>query len=417
LGEFFERSHHFVGTSGFSDDGFVSIKPAMAPTPFQQKLFWAALTALAFVVLAAIIVLVGKLVIEAIAYLRPVLLPLAIAGILAYLLEPAVRWLESRKMSRTLAVVIIFLAITATGAGILIWIIPSLWHEGQSFVANLPSYSQRAEDLVTNTIKEIRHLSELPMFKKSGDTAEPADPLTAYLSTMTTDGVQWLQAQVPGVAALTGQFLQRSASGFLGGLGILLSLVLVPLFLFFFLYDGKSISENWSKYLPLRESPLKDEIVSLISEINNYLISFFRGQLVVSIIDGILIGISLTVFIQLDFALLIGLLVCVLGLIPYAGMLICWIPAVLLATAQFGDWWHPFWVTVIFLAANQLEGIFISPKIVGESVGLHPFTVIISVLLWSVILGGLLGALLAIPLTATLKVVLQRYFWDRPRNT
>jgi predicted PurR-regulated permease PerM len=81
---------------------------------------------------------------------------------------------------------------------------------------------------------------------------------------------------------------------------------------------------------------------------------------------------------------------------------------------QFGDWWHPFWVTMIFIAANQFEGFFISPKIVGESVGLHPFTVIISVLVWSVVLGGLLGALLAVPLTATLKVLLKRYFWDRP---
>ena len=85
----------------------------------------------------------------------------------------------------------------------------------------------------------------------------------------------------------------------------------------------------------------------------------------------------------------------------------------LIATAQFGDWWHPMWVTVIFLACNQLEGIFLSPKIVGESVGLHPLTVIVSVLAWSVILGGLLGALLAVPLTATLKVLLKRYFWDR----
>jgi len=120
------------------------------------------------------------------------------------------------------------------------------------------------------------------------------------------------------------------------------------------------------------------------------------------------------VFIRLDFALLIGLMVCVLGLIPYAGMMICLIPALLIAIAQFGDWWHPFWVVVIFIVANQVEGIFISPKIVGESVGLHPLTVIISVLAWSVVLGGLLGALLAVPLTATLKVLLKRYFWDRP---
>ena len=115
----------------------------------------------------------------------------------------------------------------------------------------------------------------------------------------------------------------------------------------------------------------------------------------------------------LDFAVLIGLLVGVLGLIPYAGMLICWIPAVLIATAQFGDWGHPLAVTIIFVVMNQIDGLFIAPKIVGESVGLHPLTVIISVLAWSLVLGGLLGALLAVPLTATLKVLLKRYFWDK----
>ncbi len=78
-------------------------------------------------------------------------------------------------------------------------------------------------------------------------------------------------------------------------------------------------------------------------------------------------------------------------------MMICWIPAVIIAAAQFGDWWHPVLVTIIFVSANNIDGMIIAPKIVGESVGLHPLTVIISVLAWSLILGGLLGALLAVP--------------------
>jgi len=121
-------------------------------------------------------------------------------------------------------------------------------------------------------------------------------------------------------------------------------------------------------------------------------------------------------FLGLDFAILIGIMVGVLGLIPYLGMMICYIPAVIIAAAQFGDWFHPALVTLIFILANNIDGIFIAPKIVGESVGLHPLTVIISVLAWSLILGGLLGAILAVPLTATIKVLLKRYFWDRPAS-
>lgn len=377
-------------------------------------MFWAALTALSFVALGAVAVLLGRLVVDAISFLRPVLLPLAIAGILAYLLEPVVRYLENRRLSRLRAVILVFFAILGLGVGILIWILPTIWHQGEVFAKELPSYSARVQTLVTQTLEEARKLSELPLFKKPGDPEAPQDPVSKYISTMADNGLRWLQDQAPNLAAATGNFLQRSAGGVLGAFGVMLSLILVPIFLFFFLKDGRSIAENWSKYLPLRASPLKNEIVSLLSEINSYLISFFRGQLMVSMIDGLLIGLCLLIFIRLDFALLIGLMVCILGLIPYAGMMICWIPAVIIAAMQFGDWWHPFWVTVIFVAANQFEGFFISPKIVGESVGLHPFTVIVSVLVWSVVLGGLLGALLAVPLTATLKVLLKRYFWDRP---
>ena len=164
----------------------------------------------------------------------------------------------------------------------------------------------------------------------------------------------------------------------------------------------------------MRASPLKVEIVSLFNEINNYLIHFFRGQLLVSMIDGAIVGLSLFIFIRLDFAFLIGVMVGILCLIPYLGMALCLIPAMLIALAQYGDLMHPLWVLVIFLVIHNLDGIFISPKIIGSSVGLHPMTVIISVFAWTILLGGLLGALLAVPLTATLKVFLRRYFWDRP---
>ena len=384
----------------------------MPPTLFQRKIFWAALTALSFVALGSVAVLVGKLVVDAIGFLRPVLLPLATAGILAYLLEPVVRWLEERRVPRLWGVILVFVVFLGMAAGVLIWILPALWHQGEVFARELPSYVSRAQTLVNHTLGEVRRLNELPLLKRDHDPDQ--DLVAQYIASMVSSGLKTLQDQLPNLVAAVGNFLQRSAGGVLGAFGVMLSLILVPIFLFFFLKDGRSISENWSKYLPLRASPLKNEIVSLLSEINSYLISFFRGQLIVSMIDGLLIGFCLLVFIRLDFGLLIGLMVCVLGLIPYAGMLVCWIPAVLIAAMQFGDWWHPFWVTVIFIAANQFEGFFISPKIVGGSVGLHPFTVIISVLIWSVVLGGLLGTLLAVPLTATLKVVFKRYFWDRP---
>src|SRR5438045_9379893 len=104
-------------------------------------------------------------------------------------------------------------------------------------------------------------------------------------------------------------------------------------------------------------------------------------------------------------------MVVVLTMIPYIGIIICWIPAVLISVAQWGDWMHPLLVTFIFIIIQNLEGLFYAPRIVGNSVGLHPMTVIVSIFVWGLLIGGLLGPILAVPLTATIKVLLARYVW------
>ena len=187
---------------------------------------------------------------------------------------------------------------------------------------------------------------------------------------------------------------------------------MVPIYLFFFLKERPRIETRWKDYLPLRESPLKDEVAEVLSQINNYIIAYFRGQLLVCLVDGLLIGSALTA-IGLNFAPLIGLLVVVLTMIPYVGIIICWVPAVVIAAFQWGDWTHPAIVTIVFIVIQNLEGMFYAPRIIGNSVGLHPMTVIVSIFVWGLLIGGLLGPILAVPLTATLKVLLARYVWSR----
>src|SRR5260370_37850577 len=98
-------------------------------------------------------------------------------------------------------------------------------------------------------------------------------------------------------------------------------------------------------------------------------------------------------------------------MIPYIGIILCWIPAVLIAVAQWGDITHPLLVTLIFIVVQNLEGLFYAPRIVGNSVGLHPMPVIVSIFVWGLLIGGLLGPILAVPLTSTIKVLLTRYVW------
>jgi predicted PurR-regulated permease PerM len=228
---------------------------------------------------------------------------------------------------------------------------------------------------------------------------------------------------LPGLLKSTGRVITSSVGGFLGIFGFIVSLVIVPVYLYYFLIESRNISRSWGNYLPIRASLFKDEVVAALEEINGYLIAFFRGQLVVSLINGTATGICLMV-VGLDFGLLIGLMLCVLGLIPYLGITMCWIPAVIIASVQDGGTWIPtnhWWifplvVSLIFLGVQQVDGLFITPRIVGESVGLHPMTVIFSVFVWSLLMGGLLGAILAVPMTATLKVLLKRYIWERRRR-
>jgi len=179
------------------------------------------------------------------------------------------------------------------------------------------------------------------------------------------------ERQFPAWTEKLWQLLQKSIGGFLGVTGFLLSLVMVPIYLFFFLKERPRIERRWKEYLPLRASPLKDEVAEVLSQINNYIIAYFRGQLLVCLVDGALIGSALTIL-GLNFAPLIGILVVILTMIPYVGIFVCWVPAVVIAAFQWGDWLHPLYVTIIFIAIQNLEGLFYAPRIVGNSVGLPP---------------------------------------------
>ena len=174
--------------------------------------------------------------------------------------------------------------------------------------------------------------------------------------------------------------------------------------------------------MPLRASKFKDEVVGVLQEINGYLIAFFRGQLLVSMIDGVLVAIGLSI-IGLPYAIPIGAFVALLGLIPYIGNLMCLIPAVIISMSHFSYpdnqifgieqvWAYPLIVIGIFFFTQQLNSLVTAPKIVGDSVGLHPLTVIFSVLFWTTLIGGFLGSLLAVPLTASIKVLFRRYIWE-----
>src|SRR5205814_1309536 len=144
--------------------------------------------------------------------------------------------------------------------------------------------------------------------------------------------------------------------------GVLAGLALVPVYAFYFLLEKKAISSRWSDYLPLTDSRFKTELVFVLNSINNYLIAFFRGQVLVAICDGILYGIGF-LLVGLPYALLIGVTAMVLTMIPFIGAIVTCAGALIIALVQFGDWLHPLLVLLVFGCVQALEGLVISPRI------------------------------------------------------
>ena len=434
------------------------------PTPWQRKTIWSALAALAVVAIGAISVGLVWLLSTVIGFLQPILIPFAIAGVMAYLLEPVVAKIVSWGWTRQFAVFSVFGLVTIALAGVMVWIIPAIWVQSGRLVHKVPTYRdaiiQKAGQFnewaraveekygVHGVMPELPEKLDIPPATPETTPAPSSEktpvatppgspPPAADPATLPTDKTEakapsvfdlqnflrgdWLRTTLPVVLAKTWSVITNSVGGFLGVFGFLLSMIIVPIYLYYFLIESQSIAQSWGDYLPLRASEFKDEVIAAFNEINGYLIAFFRGQLLVSLINGTTTGILLGV-VGLDFGLLIGLMLCLLGLIPYLGIVLCWIPAVIIASVQGGagtwipgdPWWvFPLVVTSIFIIVQQIDGLFITPKIVGESVGLHPMTVIASVFVWSLLIGGLLGAIVAVPLTATVKVLLRRYVWTR----
>ena len=165
--------------------------------------------------------------------------------------------------------------------------------------------------------------------------------------------------------------------------GFLAGLALVPVYVFYFLLEKRSIKRNWTDYLPVRESKVKDEIVFVLHSINDCMIVFFRSQVLVAMCVGTLLTVGFLAL-GLDYAILLGVMAGLLGIIPYLGVALSIIPAFILSMVQFvpdGDWLKPILILVWFAAVQAMEGFFISPKIIGDRVGLHPLTIIIAIMI------------------------------------
>ena len=407
------------------------------PTPYQGRLIWLALSALASAVLVAVGVGIIWGLGKVIAILSPVLWPLAIAGVLAYLLDPVIDFIERRGVPRTRAIVCVFAMALALLVGVSGAVVPRVVTEAWQLAQTIPSYVGKLEARAEAWVKEppltLQKLLGIglepagatnalapPTVESGKPTANPpavsgpTSPLpSSFLSkafdTRTLQSATgWLSRVLPEIGSwLFGQVI-KVASWF----GVLAGLVLIPVYAFYLLLEKRGIEANWTDYLPVTNSRFKDELVFVLRSINDCLIAFFRGQVLVAVCDGVLYTIGF-VIIGLPYALLLGVIAIALTIIPFLGAITTCVAALIIAIVQYGDWQHPLLVMVVFGLVQMLEGLVISPKIMGDRVGLHPLTIIIAIMVGTTLLGGILGGILAIPVTAALRTIMFRYVWKR----
>ena len=313
--------------------------------------------------------------------LAPVLTPFLVGGLLAYLGNPAVNRLVRWHLPRPLAVVLVFVLFLLLLIALLLYLIPALQTQVAAFIAKAPAY-----------LDWLQH------------TALPQ--LQAWLGVdLALDMAALRQAlldhwrEVGGWASALILYVTRSG---LSVIGWMVNLLLIPVVTFYLLLDWNRLLARSLALVPPRRQTW---VANLARETDVVLGSFLRGQLMVMMSLATVYSVGLTLA-GLDLALPIGVLAGLASFIPYAGFLGGLIAAALAAYLQFQDWLPLLWVAGVFLTGQVLDSLWLTPRLVGNRIGLHPVAVIFAVMAGGQLF-GFTGVLLALPAAAVLKVWLR----------
>src|SRR5258706_914768 len=314
-------------------------------------------------------------------FLSPILAPFLLGGILAYICDPLVDWLERRRIPRTIAVLLVMLLLVALLVLLAVILVPLFYKEVKLLSERLPGYLDQMN----------AHL--VPWL--SGRFGIEIQIDAASVRQLIADSLQ-------GTEGIGLKLLQSLKIGGLTVIGYLVNLLLVPVVLFYLLRDWKGLLARLDRLVPQRWHA---KARGLVVEIDAVLAEFLRGQGtgILAFSTFYTLGLWLT---GLEFFLPVGVITGVLVFVPYVGMLTGLVLATLAALMQFGASSGLAWVGVVFAAGQTLEGFLITPALVGQRVGLHPVAVIFALLAFGQIF-GFFGVLLALPASAALLVGLR----------
>lgn len=354
-------------------------------TPNQRRLVGTALTFAAIVGILALLVFSLRMVGLVVQQFSGVIWPLATAGIVALILQPFVALLERRlKLRRLSAVIVLYGAAVLVAAGLLLAIAPAVIGQIIDFFNYVPTLWPHvvawAESHFPDWLSLVRRYAENPAIKNAlGALAAQAQDLATQI--------------VPS--------LKQAGAGIFGLFGVVASLAIIPVYLFFFLMaDSRDPTRRLADHLVFLQPDHRDDVVFLVREFVGIIVAFFRGQLLIGLIMGALLATGFSIA-GLRFGLALGVIIGLLNIVPYLGSILGLSVVLPLALLQAGGGlWLVGACLGVFVAVQAIEGWFLTPRIMGQQTGLHPVAIIFAVFFWGEALGGILGMLLAVPLTA-----------------
>lgn len=366
-------------------------------TPFQHRLITTALAGLSLFIIFALLFGLFLLLRSFVGHFSGVLLPLAIAGILAMLLRPVVGYMEENsRLNRTGGVIVLYFLVVLVLAVGLFWIIPIILEQTVQMIRSIPAiYEGLREILAARFPQLLNYLKE----------TVGEQPLTALAQEFEQRLSQNVQSLLLSTAAVGRDY-------FFSVFSTAAAAAIVPVYLFFFLRSGQVSRRQIEQQLSWVRKDIREDIIYLGHQFATSLGTFFQGQIVIGLIMGGLLAFGFSVAgIHLGFA--VGIAIGLLNIIPYLGTVLGL--ATVLPIAWFQPEGGPVLVLIalgVFMAVQLVEGYFLTPKIMGNRTGLHPLTIIIAIFFWGTALNGLLGMILAIPLTAFF-VVAWRLFREK----
>lgn len=300
----------------------------------------------------------------------------------AYLIYPVVRWLN-RKLPLIAAILLVYATLILLLVVTLIVVVPALTADVAGLIKQYPLLVARVTDYIHNPRDPI--VSHMPDWMKHEILIAP-DRI-----------VLW--TRLHGVEAIS-----HALQLVLGTVAAVASVIVVPVLAAYLLMDSENVKRNFIALIPERR---RDATLQILGELETVIGGFIRGQLLVGLSIGIIITVAL-LLLRVPYAVLIGAIAGLLDFIPYVGPVLAFVPALFIALFNNG-FSSALWVTVVFVAANQIEGHLIAPQIVSRSISLSPFAVLLAILVGAE-LGGVLGMFIAVPAAGMVRVLAMHVF-------